>query len=162
MGGGEFYVGGFRFVSNFDSGNLGRVEIVSRQLPQTSEELVGVVAAGGGGGGSVSSSAPAQSSNYITPSTLASATAATSTTASNALESGGSAPAAAAASLPRPSTSSTLQYRSAGAEIPEVEFQLWTNPDCHDTEFENGNRTWFYFGVEGGTPGTVLRYILFM
>ena len=31
----------------------------------------------------------------------------------------------------------------------ENEFNLWTMPDCANTSFENGNRTWFYFGVKG-------------
>lgn len=29
------------------------------------------------------------------------------------------------------------------------EFNLWTLPDCANTSYENGNRTWFYFGVKG-------------
>lgn len=28
-------------------------------------------------------------------------------------------------------------------------FNLWTLPDCANTPFENGNRTWFHFGVKG-------------
>lgn len=35
------------------------------------------------------------------------------------------------------------------ADIPDVEFNIWTKPDCCGTEFENGNRTWFYFGMRG-------------
>ena len=103
----EFHVAGFRFSSNFDSGNLGRVELVERERP-------------------VSEEPPA--------------------TVEPALN-------------PRPSTS-TLQQRSAGIDPPEFEFRLWTRPDCQDTEFENGNRTWFYFGLEGGEPGVVLRFTM--
>jgi hypothetical protein len=33
----------------------------------------------------------------------------------------------------------------------DFEFNLWTKPDCASTEFENGNRTWFYFGMKGET-----------
>ena len=29
------------------------------------------------------------------------------------------------------------------------EFNLWTLPDCANTPYENGNRTWFYFSVKG-------------
>ena len=40
------------------------------------------------------------------------------------------------------------------------EYNLWTAPDCAGTEYENGNRTWFYFSVS--TPpnfaGKTLRY----
>ena len=36
----------------------------------------------------------------------------------------------------------------------DPEFNMWTKPDCAGTEFENGNRTWFYFGVtRSQTPG---------
>ena len=27
------------------------------------------------------------------------------------------------------------------------EFQLWTAPDCAGTQYENGNRSWFYFSI---------------
>ena len=44
-------------------------------------------------------------------------------------------------------------------ELPhDFAFKLWTKPDCAQTEYENGNRTWFYFGVKGGPldhPGMV-------
>ena len=60
-------------------------------------------------------------------------------------------------SLSRPSTSTALP-RSAGPEAPDYDFLLWTRPDCHRTEFENGNRTWFYFGLKGGPPGAVVRF----
>ncbi|XP_014276546.1 cytosolic carboxypeptidase-like protein 5 isoform X2 [Halyomorpha halys] len=35
---------------------------------------------------------------------------------------------------------------------PDFEFNVWTKPDCAGTEFENGNRTWFYFGMREGLP----------
>lgn len=34
-------------------------------------------------------------------------------------------------------------------EKDEPEFNLWTLPDCANTVFENGNRTWFHFSVKG-------------
>ena len=34
-------------------------------------------------------------------------------------------------------------------DAPDFEFNIWTHPDCAGTEFENGNRTWFYFGIKG-------------
>ena len=34
-------------------------------------------------------------------------------------------------------------------EKNDSEFNLWTLPDCANTPYENGNRTWFYFGVQG-------------
>lgn len=41
------------------------------------------------------------------------------------------------------------KYGKDVPEIPDIEFNLWTKPDCVGTEYENGNRTWFYFGVKG-------------
>ena len=32
-------------------------------------------------------------------------------------------------------------------ECKSREFDLWTASDCAGTEFENCNRTWFYFSV---------------
>ncbi|KAL2081963.1 hypothetical protein ACEWY4_021781 [Coilia grayii] len=40
---------------------------------------------------------------------------------------------------------------------PDYEFNIWTKPDCADTEFENGNRSWFYFSVRGAAPGKLLK-----
>nr|XP_033795625.1 LOW QUALITY PROTEIN: cytosolic carboxypeptidase-like protein 5 [Geotrypetes seraphini] len=39
----------------------------------------------------------------------------------------------------------------------DYEFNVWTKPDCAETEFENGNRSWFYFSVRGGMPGKLLK-----
>ncbi|ELV13748.1 Cytosolic carboxypeptidase-like protein 5 [Tupaia chinensis] len=43
------------------------------------------------------------------------------------------------------------------ASFPDYEFNVWTRPDCAETEFENGNRSWFYFSVRGGTPGKLIK-----
>uniref|UniRef100_A0A8C4RE49 Cytosolic carboxypeptidase-like protein 5 n=1 Tax=Erpetoichthys calabaricus TaxID=27687 RepID=A0A8C4RE49_ERPCA len=40
---------------------------------------------------------------------------------------------------------------------PDYEFNVWNKPDCAETEFENGNRSWFYFSVRGGTPGKLIK-----
>ncbi|PFX32918.1 cytosolic carboxypeptidase-like protein 5 isoform X1 [Stylophora pistillata] len=40
---------------------------------------------------------------------------------------------------------------------PDFDYNVWTAPDCAGTEFENLNRTWFYFGIKGGQPGKLLR-----
>ena len=53
----------------------------------------------------------------------------------------------------RHSVESTLDF---SCERPSIEppcdfaFKMWTRPDCAGTKFENGNRTWFYFGFKGG------------
>ncbi|XP_016358843.1 cytosolic carboxypeptidase-like protein 5 isoform X1 [Sinocyclocheilus anshuiensis] len=47
---------------------------------------------------------------------------------------------------------------SASAQLqPDYEFNVWTKPDCASTEFENGNRSWFYFSVRGMLPGKLLK-----
>jgi hypothetical protein len=133
--GGEFFIAGFRFFSNFDSGNLGRVEIVQKQPDDEFNSVVGGI-----------------------PPLPGASSGAGSESAQGTLQPPSLPPPTSSTNFARPSTSSTLQYRSAGIEVPEVEFQIWTKPDCHGTEFENGNRTWFFFGVEGGAPGTILRF----
>lgn len=45
-----------------------------------------------------------------------------------------------------------------GAEPkPDLEFNVWTKPDCADTPVENGNRSWFYFGIRGWTPNRLIK-----
>ncbi|CAG4975749.1 unnamed protein product [Parnassius apollo] len=50
-----------------------------------------------------------------------------------------------------------VNYKTNAPETPDYEFNLWTRPDCAGTEFENGNRTWFYFGVQASEPGVLVR-----
>ncbi|XP_063360646.1 cytosolic carboxypeptidase-like protein 5 [Cydia amplana] len=78
--------GGFYFIHNFDSGNLGHVERVPTELIAPSHN-------------------------------------------------------------PKTNAAETLDY----------EFNMWTRPDCAGTEFENGNRTWFYFGVQAREPLVTVR-----
>ncbi|KAL4236440.1 Cytosolic carboxypeptidase-like protein 5 [Mactra antiquata] len=40
---------------------------------------------------------------------------------------------------------------------PDYEFNVWTKPDAAGTEFENGNRSWFYFGIKGWNPGRLIK-----
>lgn len=47
-------------------------------------------------------------------------------------------------------------------DLPDFEFNIWTNPDCAGTEFENGNRTWFYFGMKGELSRIIYRDIIAM
>ncbi|XP_025409754.1 cytosolic carboxypeptidase-like protein 5 isoform X2 [Sipha flava] len=39
----------------------------------------------------------------------------------------------------------------------DLEFNLWTKPDCGGTEFECNYKSWFYFAIKGGIPGTAVR-----
>ncbi|XP_057679243.1 cytosolic carboxypeptidase-like protein 5 isoform X2 [Corythoichthys intestinalis] len=45
----------------------------------------------------------------------------------------------------------------AASNVPDYEFNVWTQPDCAGTEYENGNRSWFYFSVHGTAPGKLLK-----
>lgn len=42
--------------------------------------------------------------------------------------------------------------------LVEVEFNLWTRPDCAGTPYENQNRTWFHFAVTGGRPNQIVKF----
>ncbi|BES91621.1 cytosolic carboxypeptidase-like protein 5-like [Nesidiocoris tenuis] len=42
-------------------------------------------------------------------------------------------------------------------EEHQFEFNLWTRPDNGGTPYENGNRTWFHFGVRGGKLNSLLK-----
>lgn len=46
---------------------------------------------------------------------------------------------------------------AAPVELPDFEFNIWTKPDCSGTQFENANRTWFYFGIRGGPPFSLVK-----
>lgn len=53
-----------------------------------------------------------------------------------------------------PRKSSARRQKQNSSQIPplaatDFAFKIWTRPDCAGTEFENGNRTWFYFGFRG-------------
>uniref|UniRef100_A0A336LX69 CSON004345 protein n=1 Tax=Culicoides sonorensis TaxID=179676 RepID=A0A336LX69_CULSO len=42
--------------------------------------------------------------------------------------------------------------------VIDIEFNLWTKPDCAGTPYENSNRTWFFFSVSGGRPYEVAKF----
>ncbi|XP_064002565.1 cytosolic carboxypeptidase-like protein 5 isoform X2 [Pogoniulus pusillus] len=47
--------------------------------------------------------------------------------------------------------------RASALPAADYEFNVWTRPDCAHTEYENGNRSWFYFSVRGGAPGKLIK-----
>ncbi|XP_027560021.1 cytosolic carboxypeptidase-like protein 5 isoform X5 [Neopelma chrysocephalum] len=47
--------------------------------------------------------------------------------------------------------------RANALPAADYEFNVWTRPDCAQTEYENGNRSWFYFSVRGGAPGKLIK-----
>ncbi|XP_075057148.1 cytosolic carboxypeptidase-like protein 5 isoform X2 [Mixophyes fleayi] len=46
---------------------------------------------------------------------------------------------------------------TGSSSSPDYEVNVWTRPDCAETEYENGNRSWFYFSVRGGAPGKLIK-----
>ncbi|KAI0232973.1 Cytosolic carboxypeptidase-like protein 5 [Lamellibrachia satsuma] len=46
---------------------------------------------------------------------------------------------------------------SSGDIKADYEYNMWTKPDCAGTTFENGNRSWFYFGIRGFNPGRIIK-----
>ncbi|XP_028028900.1 cytosolic carboxypeptidase-like protein 5 isoform X2 [Bombyx mandarina] len=50
-----------------------------------------------------------------------------------------------------------INHKTNAPETPDYEFNIWTRPDCAGTEFENGNRTWFYFGVQATEQNVLVR-----
>jgi len=40
---------------------------------------------------------------------------------------------------------------------PDYEFNLFTSPDAAGTQYENGNRTWFYFSIRGPLASRSVR-----
>ncbi|XP_063882854.1 cytosolic carboxypeptidase-like protein 5 [Scylla paramamosain] len=56
------------------------------------------------------------------------------------------------------SSSSSSSCQSSVEPLPvNYEYNLWTRPDCAGTEYENNNRTWFFFGIKGGSVGNRVR-----
>ncbi|KAF4516919.1 hypothetical protein B566_EDAN008008, partial [Ephemera danica] len=59
--------------------------------------------------------------------------------------------------VPKNKSASGGKATPGAPDVPDYEFNLWTKPDCAGTEFENGNRTWFYFGIKGGPPFALVK-----
>lgn len=53
--------------------------------------------------------------------------------------------------------SASQSSRSTVHDVHDVEFNIWTKPDCFGTEFENANRTWFYFGIRANAPELIVK-----
>ncbi|XP_063701182.1 cytosolic carboxypeptidase-like protein 5 [Culicoides brevitarsis] len=47
--------------------------------------------------------------------------------------------------------------KTAPDNVIDIEFNLWTKPDCAGTPYENSNRTWFFFSITGGRPYQVVK-----
>ena len=39
------------------------------------------------------------------------------------------------------------------SKVGKSSFEIATQPDAEHTEFQNGNKSWFFFSVQGGKPG---------
>lgn len=61
--------------------------------------------------------------------------------------------------VPKNDENDTPQTTITGkTDVVDYEFNLWTKHDCSDTEFENGNRTWFYFAVKTPLPLVYVKF----
>lgn len=47
-----------------------------------------------------------------------------------------------------------LRYVMCNIVDEDLEFHLWTNPDCGGTEFECNYKSWFYFALKGKSAFT--------
>ncbi|XP_024912413.1 cytosolic carboxypeptidase-like protein 5 isoform X3 [Cynoglossus semilaevis] len=56
-----------------------------------------------------------------------------------------------------PSSGLSATTTSGLTPTPDYEFNVWTQPDSAGTEHENGNRSWFYFSVQGIAPSKMLK-----
>lgn len=200
----NFECAGYTFYSKFDSGNLGRIELVrcceglnvvgsnvssttglsqftagstSGQGPPgfTQPSAASLLLSGGGGGVgplagisanppspptaqlSAGAAAPTVSQPTGTPAAPPSATA--SAVVATAAAAGPLTGSAAVAELHHQLLHQPHyhNYHHSTAFI-EVEFNLWTRPDCAGTPYENQNRTWFYFAVTGGRPNQLVKF----
>ncbi|XP_040574719.1 cytosolic carboxypeptidase-like protein 5 [Lepeophtheirus salmonis] len=98
----SFQLGRFHFFSNFDSGNLGRIETLKENevLPELKKRV---------------------SENEDVP-----------------------------VAPPCPKTRRRKTEEECRGPNLKGNFKCWTRPDCAGTRFENGNRTWFNFGMKVG------------
>ncbi|XP_011690005.1 PREDICTED: LOW QUALITY PROTEIN: cytosolic carboxypeptidase-like protein 5 [Wasmannia auropunctata] len=55
-------------------------------------------------------------------------------------------------------TESKSTNSSNSKDTLDYEFNLWTKHDCHGTQFQNNNRTWFYFGVKSSRPSVSVKF----
>lgn len=121
----ETTLSGFTFFSNFDSGNLQKVEIEEKDPDDDVTDDV--------------EASPRRERR--------------SSIKEHRRKSGGRRQKRDQGSSVSPPLSST-----------DFAFKIWTRPDCSGTEFENGNRTWFFFGVRASSPqvnfgpGKVLKF----
>lgn len=180
----NFECAGYTFYSKFDSGNLGRVELVrcceglniignnvsssvgclsvsnaganvGGPLSPGSTTLLGppptilssggsLILGGGGGGGNSPTAVHHHHHHFPQPTSPQPAVGSVTTT--------GTTPELHHQLL----TSHQPHHHSAA--FVEVEFNLWTRPDCAGTPYENQNRTWFYFAVTGGRPNQIVKF----
>ena len=95
---------------------------------------------------------PLSLTSAITTTITTANTLATSSVASNSLPIITPSSSESTAPIPTPSTNNSKEKQV------DVEFNLWTRPDCYGTPFENQNRTWFYFSIRGGEKNQLIKF----
>uniref|UniRef100_A0A2M4B8U9 Putative peptidase m14-like domain of atp/gtp binding protein n=1 Tax=Anopheles marajoara TaxID=58244 RepID=A0A2M4B8U9_9DIPT len=176
---------GYTFYSKFDSGNLGKVELVrcAEGLGivgnTVSSVPIGIGTVAGSGSSNVVASISGVpiigsgvtsggvgcgvvSNSTITATSSTSASAIVAATLGVGLHqqhgvtgnSASSASTMAGLGLPIPSPTP----HATENPLVEIEFNLWTRPDCAGTPYENQNRTWFHFAVTGGRPNQIVKF----
>ncbi|XP_055629929.1 uncharacterized protein LOC129770842 isoform X2 [Toxorhynchites rutilus septentrionalis] len=164
----NFECAGYTFYSKFDSGNLGKVELVRcceglNIIGSNVSTAANVSLLPSSGGGVLSPTAPHQTAlstgisgthpSPTVPPTVAAAEQPCLTPPIVPTSAGGSVTVVAPPDLHH---HQLLHHHSAA--FVEVEYNLWTRPDCAGTPYENQNRTWFYFAVTGGRPNQIVKF----
>ncbi|XP_058837130.1 uncharacterized protein LOC131693378 isoform X4 [Topomyia yanbarensis] len=185
----NFDCAGYTFYSKFDSGNLGRVELVrcceglniignnvsSTNLPASSGTVAPEPLSSAAAPPTIlSSGSLVLTGAYSPPAQLAVSTAAAAAPLSPSPQQPTATVSPSIVALANTATSSITSATVASTELlhhhqllyqshyhaafVEVEFNLWTRPDCAGTPYENQNRTWFYFAVRGGRPHQIVKF----
>lgn len=157
--------GGLLFISDFDSGNLAKVELVTPIEPKYSNDNS---TESNSSSHSQSSGIPENSSRSATlrnrneQSPLKRINNRSFTNRRQYVTNTGSRNKMTAKdkslSVPSEYSKNSTQHFSTVEDPRKIyEFKVWTKPDCAGTQYENGNRTWFHFGVQGGPPGAIIK-----